>query len=51
MSKRVERVVLSTEKGIGLAEPKAMEREQHLAGLSFRSIDEVRLASLLIRLQ
>ena len=46
--KRVERVVLCTEKGISLAEPETMETEQHSAGLSFRSIDEVRLASLLI---
>ena len=50
LSKRVERVVSSTEKGIGLAEPETMQREQHLAGLSLRSIDEVRLASLLISL-
>ena len=48
LSKKVERVVSSTEKGIGLAELETMEREHHLAGLSFRSIDEVRLASLLI---
>ena len=45
LSKRVERGLLSTEKGIGFAEPETMEREQHLAGLSFRSIDEVRLGS------
>ena len=45
LSKRVERGLLSTEKGIGFADPETMEREQHLAGLSFRSIDEVRLES------
>ena len=48
LSKRVERVVWSTVKGIGLAEPETMDREQHLAGLSLRSIDEVRLVSLWI---
>ena len=46
LSKRVERGLFSTEKkGIGFAEPETMEREQHLGGLSFRSIDEVRLES------
>ena len=37
LSKRVESGVSSTEKGIGLAEPETMDKEQHLADLSFKS--------------
>ena len=49
LSKRVESGVSSTENGIGVAEPETMDKEQHLAGLSFKSIDDVRLDSLWIR--
>ena len=43
LSKRVEGCC--RQKGTGFAEPETMEREQHLAGLNFRIIDELRLES------
>lgn len=49
LSKSVESGVSLVVKVTGLAEPETIEREQHLDGFRWRSIDEVRRVILLIR--
>ena len=49
LSNNVEIGVSETAKGIGLAEPETIEREEHLDGFSFRFIEAVRAFRRVIR--
>ena len=49
LSNNVEIGVSEIVKGIGLAEPETIEREEHLDGFSFRFIEAVRAFRRVIR--